>query len=200
MNHKIEYFLILIFYFVYYSPGTFSGQMGSSFCDICGLGYFSLFSASECILCSWPSTTLNEGSTSCEGAQLLLHVDKSTVIIVFVVLEFSLYFTGIYLVEKSFDIRNGIVITKIGVLLFLFLPFVESLMNVVYVLYNLFNNRILFIFSIIFTFIVPCVIFISFLFLLNVRPRFVLWVIPPLGVMWIVLGEALCFLASALFL
>lgn len=105
-------------------------------------------------------------------------------------IEFLIFFVGIFLVKKTTDFRNGIVVTKIGVLLFLLLPFLESLTNVVYILYNAFNDKILFFLSFIFTLIVPCGIFLSFLFILKIKPRPILWIVPPLGIIWIVLGKS----------
>ena len=185
--------------------GTDASAMGSAVCATCKAGYISNLPGSEscrpckpgqyssstieCKECSWPTISIKGGSAECTFYSFrssVFELGSSTVLLFLIGIH--LFFIGTVTVERISDYERGIIVTKIGVFLFLLLPFLSTLLNVIYLFYTPFSSQNIFIIFTLFITLSPTVMFISFLFLLRAKPRFFIIIVFPFFFIWIIFG------------
>ena len=179
--------------------------MGSSVCSICKSGFISNLPGSEscrpckpgqyssstieCKECSWPTISVKSGSAECSFYSFRSSdIDLGILMILLFISGINLFFIGTVTVERISDFERGIIVTKIGVFLFLLLPFLNTLLNIIYFFYTPFSSKNVFIIFILFITLSPTTMFFSFLYILRVKPRFYFLLFFPFLFLWIIFG------------
>ena len=173
-------------------PGSISESIGAISCVPCKRGEYSS-SSKECSLCKWPTASFIEGSSSCQYYRFSYNDNVQRVGSIIVVLfGCFIYGIGIFFVDEiPFNNLRGVVVTRLGVFLFLLLPFLDSLSNMIYLFHNIVHFKAIFALLLIFTILPSIFIFLFFLFILKPRPKPLFIFIFPLGFLWIAVGVIL---------
>ena len=168
--------------------GYISNTQGTEYCTPCKAGQYSS-SAMECKECSWPTISVKSGSAECSFYSFRSSkLDTGSLIVLLFLIGIHLFFIGTVTVERISDFERGIIVTKIGVFLFLLLPFLNTLMNIIYLFYTPFSSKSVFIIFTLFIILSPTIMFLSFLVILRVKPRKHLLYFFPLLFFWIIFG------------
>lgn len=130
--------------------GSISKHEGSSKCQNCPPGSYSVsgeLGSDNCIVCKWPSTTLQvEGSTSCGYFKLFLR-DFDFVKRIFqafvCVIAAVIFIWGIYFAEEHVD-ESNLRISRLGLIVYTVLPTLEILFDTLYFSEHMFVSKYLF--------------------------------------------------------
>ena len=168
--------------------GYITNTQGTEYCTPCKAGQYSS-SAIECKECSWPTISVKSGSAECSFYSFRSSkLETGSLIVLVFLIGIHLFFIGTVTVERINDFERGIIVTKMGVFLLLLLPFLNTLMNIIYLFYTLFSSKSVFIIFALFIILPPTIIFFSFLVILRVKPRKRLFLLFPLLIFWIIFG------------
>ena len=171
------------------SPGYYAPIEASSSCYACAVGevcedpgctkcyecdkqYY--ISDGKCVRCPYPMLSMPGTTDKCVYVNLM--IAKPTIIAIAVPL-FVLYLFGLSYTTAEKTNKFDSIKIYFGIFLITFLPLIDLITDIIYILTNDFYNSEIFLFMLFF-FIVPMILFFKYLYAKNIRARFPIVPIP----------------------